>query len=851
MAENKKRLHYKHSSKGKSQNATNKSFKVAGQLTSAVRKDWISFLLSLLLFVIVIVITIASAGYLFTAGSDYSIVKSSSFSTVMGNGTSALNPLGLRGAFIADGLIDCFLGVGSFVLLFYAGYLSLKLMKVVKKGNAWHLFIVAALSAIWISLFASSISLLFDASQMTFRIGGLHGDWLRDALMLNIGIVGVVFFLLFGAVSIVVIYDPRSVVWFRKVFSLGRRKEKQDPSIPEEPQHEDSSTGALESIREQLTTDKQEEAAEEESFTPGDEVPVKSIFRWKRKAKSVEKKETTEEDAQPKSNTVEDAQPDRPIQVASPTTSPNTTESRLVVEQAKGDPLSAAVESQIPKAASESSGYEFPSLDLLDQVDAVEEGPDMEDIKAKEQKIIETLESFKIRAVPIKATVGPTVTLYEIQPDAGVKISRIRNLEDDIALNLKSVGGIRIIAPIPGKGTIGIEVPNKKSQIVRIHSLLASRKYNESTMSLPVAMGRTITNDVFMFDLTKTPHLLLAGATGQGKSVGLNVLITSLLYCKEPSQLKFIMIDPKMLEFSIYKPIERLFFASLPDKESAIIVEMERVVPVLLSLCQEMDARYELLSEAKVRNIKEYNRMYQSGRLPRLTEKGEENRQLPYIVLIVDEFADLIMQLGKEVEKPITRIAQKARAAGIHMVLATQRPSTDVITGTIKANFPSRIAFRVFSQIDSRTILDTTGANQLVGSGDMLFYQGKEMQRLQCAFIDTPETKRIVDFVGAQQFPFTPYELPDAEQTSSDGTLRADASSGPLDPLFRQVAEMIVEKQRASTSDVQRNFEVGFNRAGRIMDQLERAGIVSEQKGSRPRDVLVPDLYALNKMLSE
>lgn len=850
MAADKKNSRRSASASSKKRNKSNTGRHNLGvRMASLVKEEWVGFLLSLVLLLVILLATIASVSYLFTASNDYSIVKSASFGTIIGGKAEALNALGIRGAFIGDGLVDGFLGLGSFVLLFCAGYLALKMMKVVRRGNALHLFIVAGLTAIWVSLAVSALSLLFDSSHLTFRLGGLHGDWLRDALLVNIGVTGLVLVLLFFAIVIAVIYEPHSVDWFRKIFSFGRVGGRKHESEEDAELQDDTEQSALDGMREQLATDEQKEQDEEESFTPGDAAPVKSIFHWKRKARKSQEPEPHEAPVAESDTLVENAMPTPMPQVAP--THAEMPASRLVVEQAKGDALSEAVSESTAKVACADEGYEYPSIELLNDIPAGDEAPDMEEIQAKEQKIIETLESFKIRAVPIKATVGPTVTLYEIQPDAGVKISRIRNLEDDIALNLKSVGGIRIIAPIPGKGTIGIEVPNKKPRVVGIRSMLSSRKYNETTMSLPVAMGRTITNDVFMFDLTKTPHLLLAGATGQGKSVGLNVLITSLLYNKAPSELKFVMIDPKMLEFSIYRPIERLFFASLSDKDSAIITDLDKVVPVLQSLCCEMDDRYDLLSEAKVRNIKEYNKMYLSGRLPRITEKGEENRFLPYLVLIVDEFADLIMQLGKEVEKPITRIAQKARAAGIHMVLATQRPTTDIITGTIKANFPSRIAFRVFSQIDSRTILDAPGANQLVGNGDMLFYQGKEMLRLQCAFIDTPETGALVDFLSGQSYHCRPYELPEAEQTGGDGMRGSDTVSGPNDPLFRQVAEMVVDKQRASTSDVQRNFEIGFNRAGRIMDQLERAGIVSEQKGSRPRDVLVPDMHTLNRMLAE
>ncbi|KAA6300134.1 MAG: DNA translocase SpoIIIE, partial [Candidatus Ordinivivax streblomastigis] len=456
----------------------------------------------------------------------------------------------------------------------------------------------------------------------------------------------------------------------------------------------------------------------------------------------------------------------------------------------------------------------------------------------------QTLANYNIEIKTIKATVGPTITLYEIVPQDGVRISKIRNLEDDIALSLAAIG-IRIIAPMPGKGTIGIEVPNKEPKIVSMHSIIGSRKFQESTFDLPIALGKTITNEVFMVDLCKMPHLLVAGATGQGKSVGLNAAITSLLYKKHPAELKFVLIDPKMVEFSIYSVIEKHFLAKLPDSENPIITDFTKVIYTLNSLTKEMDDRYALLQKAGSRNVKEYNEKFINRRLN--PEKG--HKYMPYIVVIIDEFGDLIMTAGKEIELPIARIAQKARAIGIHMIIATQRPTTNIITGTIKANFPARVAFRVTSMIDSRTILDGPGANQLIGRGDLLFFQGSDMTRVQCAFVDTPEVDKISKFIGNQPGYPTAFELPEyTGDENDDKPGSVDLSN--LDPMFDDAARLIVSMQQGSTSLLQRKFEIGFNRAGRLMDQLEAANIVGAGRGSKAREVLIVDEVHLEQILN-
>ena len=490
----------------------------------------------------------------------------------------------------------------------------------------------------------------------------------------------------------------------------------------------------------------------------------------------------------------------------------------------------------------ELGNYKFPTFNLLKQYNE-SISIDPEELEANKNRILETLKNYKIGISKIKATVGPTITLYEIVPEAGVRISKIKNLEDDIALSLSALG-IRIIAPIPGKGTIGIEVPNKKSTIVSMHSVISSKKFQESPMELPIALGKTISNETFVVDLAKMPHLLMAGATGQGKSVGLNAVLTSLLYKKHPAEVKFVLVDPKKVELTLFNKIERHYLAKLPDSEDAIITDTTKVVNTLNSLCIEMDARYDLLKNAMVRNIKEYNTKFKARKL----NPNDGHQFLPYIVLVIDEFADLIMTAGKEVETPIARLAQLARAIGIHLIVATQRPSVNVITGIIKANFPARIAFRVTSKIDSRTILDAGGADQLIGRGDMLYTAGNDLNRIQCAFVDTPEVEKITDFIGSQRAYPEAHLLP--EYVGEEAGTALDVDIADRDKLFRDAAEIIVTAQQGSASLLQRKLKLGYNRAGRLIDQLEAAGIVGGFEGSKARQVLVPDLVALDQLLA-
>ena len=489
--------------------------------------------------------------------------------------------------------------------------------------------------------------------------------------------------------------------------------------------------------------------------------------------------------------------------------------------------------------------YHYPSIDLLKKYEDNTPSIDMAEQTANKNRIIEVLRSFNVEISSINATVGPTITLYEITPAQGVRIAKIRNLENDIALSL-AAEGIRIIAPIPGKGTIGIEVPNARKKIVPMRDIIASRKFQESTLELPLALGKTITNEVFMVDLAKAPHMLVAGATGMGKSVGLNAIVTSLLYKKHPAELKFVIIDPKKVEFAIYAPIERHFLAKLPDDNDAIITDVTKVVQTLNSLCKEMDTRYDLLKLAGCRNLKEYNAKF----IARQLNPNKGHKFMPYIVVIIDEFGDLIMTAGKEIELPICRIAQLARAVGIHAIIATQRPTTNIITGAIKANFPARVAFRVAAMIDSRTILDRSGAQQLIGKGDMLYLQGSDPVRVQCAFVDTPEVERIADYISHQQGYTSAFALPEPDVSDDGDSNVGEVDMKHLDPMFEDAARLVIIHQQGSTSLIQRKFAIGYNRAGRIMDQLEKAGIVGPAQGSKAREVLCMDETDLEMRLS-
>lgn len=702
-------------------------------------------------------------------------------------------------------------------------------------------FLFSAAMLIWGSLFFAFI--FIRGYEDTFiYLGGQHGYYLSEVMMNNIGIPGTVL-LLVGLFLIVAIFtSKRTIPFLQNVFSFGWLKNR-------------------------LKRDKSEttEVPEEEEDVEGEAEVYAPVEKTAAAPQPVAYHETVEENIGPDEYVFDTETEMRKAEVETEVPQKDDFEFEVargddpVVEAGNGN--NTIFEVEVPEEEEEFdqsqlgkydprldlSRYMFPTLDLLKFYDSGNVEVNREELEENQQMIKRTLEDFGINIASIKATVGPTVTLYEIIPEAGVRISKIKNLEDDIALSLSALQ-IRIIAPMPGKGTIGIEVPNNKPQTVSMQSVVASRKFQECTYDLPVAIGRTIVNEVFMFDLCKTPHLLVAGATGQGKSVGLNAIITSLLYKKHPAELKFVMVDPKQVEFSIYSKIERHYLAKLPNADKPIVTEPGDAVATLNSLVIEMENRYKLLVEASARNIKEYNEKFISRRLN--PEKG--HRFLPYIVAIVDEFADLIATSGKEIELPISRIAAKARAVGIHMILATQRPDTKVITGTIKSNFPSRIAFKVMSQIDSRTILDTPGANRLIGKGDMLVLitGSSEPTRVQCAFVDTPEVEDIVNYVGAQVAYPTAYLLPEYIGEGGESSSAGTVDLSDRDPLFDEAARLIVIQQQGSTSLIQRKFAIGYNRAGRLMDQLEAAGIVGPFEGSKARQVLIQDEYSLEQLLN-
>ena len=702
-------------------------------------------------------------------------------------------------------------------------------------------FAGCSLLMIWLSI---ALGFMFEGTfQDSFLYpGGLHGYNISLWICSQIGASGLLLGLLITAILLGVFFSKSTIQMVRKLFhpSLPKRKKKMTDERAESVQSE-----ASQAIKKERENKEESHTIQEETLPTTDDDTDKYT----------EPENGNYTDSKP--NEIELTVDEQPAN--HPHTKDNEEEENLMLMQMEQEDLQPNQQLEEPSFEIDDNHneedeeyhgeisqpynprldlehYQFPTLDLLNSYGDHEPTIDMEEQNANKDRIIKVLRSFGIEISSIKASVGPTITLYEITPAEGVRISKIRNLEDDIALSLSALG-IRIIAPIPGKGTIGIEVPNANPRIVPMSSILASKKFQETTFDLPVALGKTITNEVFMVDLAKAPHMLVAGATGQGKSVGLNAIVTSLLYKKHPSELKFVIIDPKKVEFAIYAPIEKHFLAKLPDGEDAIITDVTKVVQTLNSLCVEMDTRYDLLRKAGCRNIKEYNAKFINRQLN--PEKG--HRFMPYIVIIIDEFGDLIMTAGKEVELPICRIAQLARAVGIHAIIATQRPTTNIITGTIKANFPARVAFRVASMMDSRTILDRPGAQQLIGKGDMLYLQGNDPVRVQCAFVDTPEVEKIANYISRQQGYPTAFMLPEYIDENAESSTVGDVDMNRLDPLFEEAARLIIYHQQGSTSLIQRKFSIGYNRAGRIMDQLERAGIVGPANGSKARDVLCID----------
>ena len=740
------------------------------------------------------------------------------------------NYAGSRGAQLASYLInDCF-GISSFFILVFLAVAGLKLMRV-RVVRLWKWFIGCSLLLVWFSVFFG-FAFVEQYKDSFLYLGGMHGYNVSNWLVSQVGVPGVWMILLVTAICFLIYLSARTVIWLRRLFSLSflKRKQKEEEEKGETPEEfTDSWTakGKKKPVSVPDVADIKEEEAPVEIPEPIKE-PENEITLDLGGVTETQPAKVSGEEV---SMTIETPVPD-PV----PSFHEKAAEPVFEIEATENDDEYKGPEKEPYNPRLDLENYRYPTVDLMKHYDNAEPTIDMAEQNANKDKIINTLRSFGIEISTIKATVGPTVTLYEITPEQGVRISKIRGLEDDIALSLSALG-IRIIAPIPGKGTIGIEVPNSNPKIVSGQSIIGSKKFQESTYDLPVALGKTITNEVFMVDLCKMPHMLVAGATGQGKSVGLNAIITSLLYKKHPAELKFVLVDPKKVEFSIYSVIEHHFLAKLPDGEDAIITDVTKVVQTLNSICVEMDTRYDLLKAAHVRNIKEYNEKFINRQLN--PEKG--HKFMPYIVVVIDEFGDLIMTAGKEVELPIARIAQLARAVGIHMIIATQRPTTNIITGTIKANFPARVAFRVSAMIDSRTILDRPGANQLIGRGDMLFLQGADPVRVQCAFIDTPEVAEITKFIAKQQGYPTAFYLPEYVGEDGGGNDLGDVDMGRLDPLFEDAARLIVIHQQGSTSLIQRKFAIGYNRAGRLMDQLEKAGIVGPAQGSKAREVLCVD----------
>ena len=775
-------------------------------ISDTFRNETFLFVSGAVLTILAIFFVIAYISFLFTGGTDQSAVLSGA--------QEIENSTGVLGARMSESIVNGWFGFSSILIPVFLTVCGLNMMRITHtKLFRW--FISCAFLMVWCSVFLQLV--LSPLMQNSFIIpGGSHGMNLTLILKGYIGIPGLILVLLLTMLIYCVYLTRRTIQVIRdgadRMKNGIRKHEKEADTEADEQDDTYSDDIEAEAVQPEEADDNPYAAAQD--FQPAQEEPEPV------------KKPTPKPAAEKTEKPAEDI--------------------TMTITAAEGDEKAEGKIQEPYDPRLDLSHYKFPTLDLLKHYDNDAPAIDEREQEANKNRIIKVLLDFGIEIETINATVGPTITLYEITPAAGVRISKIRNLEADIALSLAALG-IRIIAPIPGKGTIGIEVPNAKPVMVSMESILNSKKFAESKMELPVALGRTITNEVFMFDLAKMPHLLVAGATGQGKSVGLNCIITSLLYKKHPAELKLVMVDPKMVEFSIYSPIIKHFLAKMPDVDDAdaIITDTTKVIHTLKSLCIEMDNRYELLKNANVRSVIEYNNLFKERKLN--PEKG--HRYLPYIVVVIDEFGDLIMTAGKDIEMPIARIAQKARAVGMHMIIATQRPTTNIITGTIKANFPARMAFRVSSMIDSRTILDRPGANQLIGRGDLLFLSGSDPVRVQCAFVDTPEVNAICQYISRQQGYTEAYPLPEYVDENEGGAIEGGVDMGKFDPMFAEAARLVVVNQSGSTSLIQRKFAIGYNRAGRLMDQLEATGIVGKADGSKPRPVLVSDEVQLDRIL--
>ena len=785
----------------------------------------INFVVGFCLLIVAGYLIWAFISYFTTGAADQSLILAPRDGEIMNEAREFQNSCGSLGAYAAHFFIKRCFGLAAFFIPIFMMMVAVTMMRAYQvRLLKW--FMSLAIVMIWSSVtMAKFLAPFFN--DACFNPGGDHGLAICQQIEGLLGVPGLTAILGLSAVAFLVYLSMETVIIIRKFFNPLHYLKKIPMTI--NVGSGDSDNNAT------------QEAPDDERVYDNPETE-EVIFDLNQPHKQEEEKSTFQEEAITDDTAVKtDNENDDTDFVIEETEEEETANGKSVAGN-YGD-ISTPYD---PKRDLEN--YRYPTLDLLQQYES--DGKpfiDMNEQNANKNRIVDVLRNFGVEISSIKATVGPTITLYEITPAPGVRISRIRNLEDDIALSLSALG-IRIIAPIPGKGTIGIEVPNAKPATVSMRSILDSKKFQESTMELPCAVGKTITNEVFMFDLAKAPHLLVAGATGQGKSVGLNAIITSLLYKKHPAELKIVLVDPKKVEFSVYANIENHFLAKIPDDEAdPIITDVTKVVRTLNSLCKEMDTRYDLLKIAQARNIKEYNKKF----IERQLNPEHGHRFMPYIVVVIDEFGDLIMTAGKEVELPIARIAQLARAVGIHMIIATQRPTTNIITGTIKANFPSRIAFRVGAMIDSRTILDRPGAQQLVGRGDLLYLNGGEPVRVQCAFVDTPEVERINNFIADQQGYPMAFELPEPDTDEGEAGESRDVDMQHLDPMFEDAARLIVREQSGSTSLIQRKFAIGYNRAGRLMDQLEKAGIVGAAHGSKPREVLIMDETSLENLLSQ
>ncbi len=816
-----------------------------------IHNERLRFIVGVILFLTTVYIGMSFVSFFTTGAADQSYIDELYEGELQNQQHEFTNSCGSIGAYLSCYCIKRCFGIPAFLIVVFTLLASLHLMKAYRiQLLKWFLALMVAM--VWSSVtFAKFLAPLFAESH--FNPGGDHGQFVCQQIEGLVGAPGLTAILALVAIAFLTYVSAETILVIRKILNpskfIDHVKFKITNNDPEE--NEDSYERLIETAEDPSVFDDPRTQTVEfpdggepkgndgygEMYAPttatSDSAPADVRGGGPADDGSID---LGAPDAAPQSKHGEPGEPGFEIETAADEEAADSRQLVTVGDQ--------ELEPYDPKRDLEN--YHYPTLDLLKKYE--NDGKpyiDMEEQTKNKNRIVEVLRTFGVEISTIKATVGPTITLYEITLSPGIRISKVRSLEDDIALSLSALG-IRIIAPIPGKGTIGIEVPNAKPSIVSMESILNSKKFQETTMELPCAMGKTITNEVFMFDLAKAPHLLVAGATGQGKSVGLNAILTSLLYKKHPAEMKIVLVDPKMVEFSIYKTIERHFLAALPEEsENPIITDTTKVVRTLNSLCVEMDARYELLMTAGERNIKDYNKKFKERRLN--PEKG--HRYMPYIVVVIDEYGDLIMTAGKEIELPIARIAQKARAVGIHMIIATQRPTTNIITGTIKANFPGRIAFKVSQGIDSKTILDRMGANQLIGRGDMLYLQGNDPIRVQCAFVDTPEVVAINEFIAAQQGYLEPYELPEPKMEDGEPSESREVDMTHLDPMFEDAARLIVTSQSGSTSLIQRKFSIGYNRAGRLMDQLEKAGVVGQAYGSKPREVLIQDEVSLQALI--